>query len=307
MRTLLSLLLGLTLASADKEPVWDVQQSSNVDGATDDLFLNVPVYYGDWVPITNAKNTIKAVATSIALAQQQHHQPQQHPEVAPLDRVDTISSPVFVGPKQPPQRPQRPQAHRHRQQHQRRRKDRVNNNRRRHRKITQKKQPSFVEKITSFFTGGGDLETSPSNHPQPVQQPHPQPVIGPNLPKPTASVPTPTSDSFSFFHLPNILRGQQKPRKRQPVRNHHHHHPHHDVPKPVIKLVEAPDLAPVSSTARMHLQYWANIGHKKQLQKTKHSRKSKGVNFSIFNATKVNFDEEKRRRIKRKYCAVRSL
>ena len=40
-------------------PTWDLARSR------DGRFLNVPIYYGDWVPITNAKSVIERVAASL--------------------------------------------------------------------------------------------------------------------------------------------------------------------------------------------------------------------------------------------------
>ncbi len=42
-----------------EEPDWQVRRAADLDQGQ---FLGVPIFYGDWVPITNAKSTIQAVA-----------------------------------------------------------------------------------------------------------------------------------------------------------------------------------------------------------------------------------------------------
>ena len=49
----------------DKQSRWNLRLSSP---SRDGRFLSVPVYYGDWVPITKAKQTIEAVASRIEAA-----------------------------------------------------------------------------------------------------------------------------------------------------------------------------------------------------------------------------------------------
>ena len=229
-------LLRASVGGADKaeerhESVWEIRENSPAG-------FNTPVvYYGEWVPLPNAKNTIKAVAESIISGQHVpfgipaavEHQPA---EVQPIDRLD------IQAPKAPRfNRHRKRQRQQQQQQHHLRRQDRLRPvNTRRQRKLGQKKEKSFVERITSFFTGGNaDLEPSPSIA---------QPVIGPSLPPPKSAVlPATAETSFNFGHfLPNILR-QKPPRKQHPIR--HHHIPNGDVPKPVIKLVPAPDLTQV--------------------------------------------------------------
>ena len=47
------------------EQSWNLRLSSP---SRDGRFLSVPIYYGDWVPITKAKQTIEAVASKIEAA-----------------------------------------------------------------------------------------------------------------------------------------------------------------------------------------------------------------------------------------------
>ena len=55
----------LKLGHADRQSKWNHQLSiPSGDGG----FLSVPVHYGDWVPITKAKQTIEAVASKIEAA-----------------------------------------------------------------------------------------------------------------------------------------------------------------------------------------------------------------------------------------------
>ena len=101
------LLLLSTSASADKTQ-WDVTASSPV---RDSRFLDVPVYYGNWVPINNAKATLERVAASIEAAQRK--------DVQPPVFVDTVKERVDVEQPQQrwtPKRPLRPQQTRLRSQ-----------------------------------------------------------------------------------------------------------------------------------------------------------------------------------------------
>ena len=73
------------------EPTWSLRLS---DTSRDGRFLNVPIYYGDWVPITRAKQTIEAVASKIEAASKLFRHSDPAPEIItadqPEDRLDSI-------------------------------------------------------------------------------------------------------------------------------------------------------------------------------------------------------------------------
>ena len=48
-----------------EEQSWNLRVS---DPSRDGRFLSVPIYYGDWVPISQAKHTIESVASKIKAA-----------------------------------------------------------------------------------------------------------------------------------------------------------------------------------------------------------------------------------------------
>jgi hypothetical protein len=68
--------------------IWDISNSRN------GKFLNVPIFYGDWVPINNAKSVLQRVAASLNSAanervdQQQTQQLQVQPQHDGHDRHD---------------------------------------------------------------------------------------------------------------------------------------------------------------------------------------------------------------------------
>ena len=91
------LLLSLSLSTfsythADKTP-WDVAVSAAQ--GRDSRFLDVPVYYGNWVPIGNAKATLERVAASIEAEQRKDFEPPVF-----VDTVDTVKERVDVTPPQ---------------------------------------------------------------------------------------------------------------------------------------------------------------------------------------------------------------
>ena len=96
------LLLTTALGVGADKTQWDVAVSAPV---RESRFLDVPVYYGNWVPIGNAKATLERVAASIEAAQRQdvHHVPPVF--------VDSVKERVDVEPQQPqqPQQQWRPQ------------------------------------------------------------------------------------------------------------------------------------------------------------------------------------------------------
>lgn len=72
------------------EQTWSLRIS---DSTRDGRFLNVPIYYGDWVPITKAKQTIQAVASKIEAATSPVRRKDPPPEIItadfPAERLDT--------------------------------------------------------------------------------------------------------------------------------------------------------------------------------------------------------------------------
>lgn len=107
----------LSSASADKTQ-WDVAVSSNPAVVRESRFLDVPVYYGNWVPISNAKATLERVAASIEAAQRKDIQPPVFVDSV-KERVDVEPPPVGQSsPKWRRQRP-RPSSVKSAQEHQR--------------------------------------------------------------------------------------------------------------------------------------------------------------------------------------------
>lgn len=218
---------------SDEHQAWSLRVS---DPSRDGRFLNVPIYYGDWVPITRAKQTIEAVASKIEAATKNNYVRRKDPppEIItadqPEDRLDSIHNvPYEVHHPSHHQRQhhwsQPPQQHhgsRWQQPQQRpqveqwRRNDNVRNLRG-HRKLPPPKP--FVNQFTSLF--------------QPSLQQQ-QPVT---TQKPEVEVTTTESTGFigSVFNFLNPLLNQQ-------------HKPDiilHD--SPVIKTLPAPDLTKVKS------------------------------------------------------------
>ena len=69
--------------SVADESTWSLRLSNS---GRDGRFLNVPIYYGDWVPITRAKQTIQAVASKIEAATKQYREPP--PEIITADQPE---------------------------------------------------------------------------------------------------------------------------------------------------------------------------------------------------------------------------
>ena len=213
IHTVLVCVLTISI-KADRENAWNLRIS---DTSRDGRFLNVPIYYGDWVPITKAKQTIEAVASKIEAATKSlRSRVDPPPEIItadqPEDRVDHQIVPYepsshysqWSQPQQQPQshhwrppRPQRPP---------RRRVDNLRSKHRNHRKLPHNKP------IFNIF-----------NHQQvPTEKP--------------AEVDTTTQSSllgnvFNFFNP--LLSGNNKPDIIL-----------HD--SPVIKTLPAPDLTKVN-------------------------------------------------------------
>ena len=150
--------------SNEHQQAWSLRIS---DSARDGRFLNVPIYYGDWVPISKAKQTIEAVASKIeAAVKPPVRRKDPPPEIItadqPEDRLDIVVShvPYEVHPSQQQQhqrhhwsQQQQHQKHPHQryhhQNHQRPQWSRRNDRTRGHRKLP---PPSpFVNQFTSLF------------------------------------------------------------------------------------------------------------------------------------------------------------
>ena len=104
----------LALASSD-EHSWSLRHS---EPSRDGRFLSVPIYYGDWVPISKAKQTIEAVASKIEAAHNTYRRVDPPPEIItapdePEDRLDVVQ----LSPHQPFV-PYSPPSHHHSHHHQ---------------------------------------------------------------------------------------------------------------------------------------------------------------------------------------------
>ena len=77
--------------SVADESTWSLRLSNS---GRDGRFLNVPIYYGDWVPITRAKQTIQAVASKIEAATKQYREPP--PEIITADQPEDRYYVYFV-------------------------------------------------------------------------------------------------------------------------------------------------------------------------------------------------------------------
>ena len=104
---------------------WDLKISRADE--RDGRFLNVPIYYGDWVPIETAKSTIQNVASMIQHASGHHHggAGHHHHSDPAADRLDVIEPLTYVRPQKFRKKPRLPPL----------RYNNNNNNNRRDRKI----------------------------------------------------------------------------------------------------------------------------------------------------------------------------
>lgn len=213
---------------SDEHQSWSLRVS---DPSRDGRFLNVPIYYGDWVPITKAKQTIEAVASKIEAATKNNYVRRKDPppEIItadqPEDRLDSIHNVPYEVHQQHPSHQRHHWSQHHgrwqqqqpQRQEQWRRNDNVRqSNLRGHRKLPPPKP--FVNQFTSLF--------------QPSLQQQ-QPVVTTHKPE---ELTTTESTGFigSVFNFLNPLLNQQ-------------HKPDiilHD--SPVIKTLPAPDLTKVS-------------------------------------------------------------
>ncbi len=210
------------------EGTWSLRIS---DSSRDGRFLNVPIYYGDWVPITKAKQTIEAVASKIEAATKPVRRKDPPLEIItadqPEDRLDTIVpyEPSHQHHQTQALRPSnawsqgpqgvRPQHHQQRwKQHQpqqwRRNDNFRNNNNRGHRKLPP--PGPFVNQFSSLF--------------QQVTTPKPEEIT--------------TSASSSGFNLGSVFNFLN------PLIQHKPDIILHD--SPVIKTLPAPDLTKVISS-----------------------------------------------------------
>ena len=71
--------------SIANEPTWSLRLS---DTSRDGRFLNVPIYYGDWVPITKARQTIEAVASKIEAATKNTFGRESPPDIITADQPE---------------------------------------------------------------------------------------------------------------------------------------------------------------------------------------------------------------------------
>ena len=150
MQLIHTVLVCCSALTIKADNAWNLRIS---DTSRDGRFLSVPIYYGDWVPITKAKQTIEAVASKIEAATKNlRSRVDPPPEIitadSPKDRVDHQIVPYepsshFSQWSQPQQ--QHNQQHRRPPQHQRgqrpprRRVDNLRSKHRNHRKITHNK------------------------------------------------------------------------------------------------------------------------------------------------------------------------
>lgn len=71
---------------------WSLKHSSPT---RDGKFLNVPVYYGDWVPINSAKAQIESLASSVDVVPSNNRRKDEFvPTLAPIFTTDDLTSPV---------------------------------------------------------------------------------------------------------------------------------------------------------------------------------------------------------------------
>ena len=217
--------------SLSDEP-WSLRISNS---GRDGRFLNVPIYYGDWVPISRAKQTIEAVASKIQAANKPVRRKDPPPDIItadqPEDRLDIVVQPNVPyevhNPShhhqqqqrhhwsQPQKHPshQRFSHHQHRPNQQQRRRN--NDRTRGHRKLP---PPSpFVNQFTSLFQ----------------QQSQQSPVVVTTA-KPEPVEVTTSSSRFNLGSVFNFLN---------PLIQHKPDIILHDTP--VIKTLPAPDLTKV--------------------------------------------------------------
>jgi hypothetical protein len=79
-KVLVGILLAAALAAEAEEKTWDLKFS---DPDRDGKFLNVPIFYGNWVPITNAKAAIDYVAASLDDSARRNDEIQVQPQTEP--------------------------------------------------------------------------------------------------------------------------------------------------------------------------------------------------------------------------------
>lgn len=276
---------------------WDLVKS---DPDRDGRFLNVPIYYGDWIPITNAKAIVENVAANIQKVQQP-----ERLEVPPvpvkkdpgfLDRVDVQTAPEVpsdeaevektVPRSLPNQKPNlHGQQHRHRQPrpfwrggNKRTRRPvpfrRQDNTYRRTRKLPG--PTSFVSQITSLFGGNQPQNNFPRRDPS-----LPTPPAGPGKTPPRGSDSLPAESAFSSIinipklfapkpHHNHLRKGTTGP-KPGPLATNPPVTPPRSVPQnhpePIIKLIPAPDLSQVSDVKRetifkpVYLRLWFMVAN----------------------------------------------
>lgn len=209
----------LCLAHSD-EHTWSLRHS---EPSRDGRFLSVPIYYGDWVPISRAKQTIEAVASKIEAAHNKYRRVDPPPEIItadePEDRLDVVQlSPHqnFV-PYSPPSQHHQQQHHYHSGHH-----------------AGQRPRPAGG--------GGGrrrqdDLRATRGHRKLPPPAPYANQFF--HHQQPTTPKPEETTSTSSGFNLGNVFNFLN------PLIQHKPDIILHD--SPVIKTLPAPDLTKVAA------------------------------------------------------------
>ena len=93
---------------------WSLRVSDSND--RNGRFLNVPIFYGDWVPITKARQTIEAVASKIEAATNPHRRKDPPPQIITADRPEDRLDTVQLQPQHVPYDPTSHHHHHHQRQ-----------------------------------------------------------------------------------------------------------------------------------------------------------------------------------------------
>eukprot|EP00095_Tigriopus_kingsejongensis_P010291 snap_masked-scaffold474_size162001-processed-gene-0.17 protein:Tk10291 transcript:snap_masked-scaffold474_size162001-processed-gene-0.17-mRNA-1 annotation:"neurogenic locus notch-like protein protein 1" len=250
---------SIALSSGDKA-AWNIQLS---DPNREGKFLNVPVFYGDWVPLGNAKSTIEAVAAQVEAGQSPVIGSGLSGELEPSsvdlanERVDVYPVEHVDGPGNNPQSYRRPPRRLFQGPYRRpHRRPEGHRGHRRHRKI-QTPGSSFVDQITSFFKPAHQQHAHPQEplNIKPAHQQHVHPQEPLNRPYPSNIQPADSYPSESF-NVGTVYNGVQNVVRPKPGGGPLNAvpSPSFNVPQsqaketlatlnPVVKLVPAPDLS----------------------------------------------------------------
>lgn len=94
LKVLVGFLVAAALAVEADEKTWDLKFS---DPDRDGKFLNVPIFYGNWVPITKAKAAIDYVAASLDDSARRNDEVPLQPQTEPPPPVtETPAKPEVV-------------------------------------------------------------------------------------------------------------------------------------------------------------------------------------------------------------------